>query len=396
MRPRRPPPALGSVGRLMSVRFRWVASSTVVLSLLFLGTAWLESPPTPDRLPRELLLTLANTAPLLLVTRQPLVVVLALAVTYPTWIFFGHPTHELQALPTIVAMFMLGAWDRPLRLRAVGLVTPLWMVVGGASPLWGADLLGLTFVGLFMVAAWALAVALDDGRRRAEALEVRTTELAAAREELAEQAVQLERSRIARELHDVIAHAMSVITVQAGVGAHLIDRRPRQAADALRVIERTGRDALLEMRRMLTMLRGEEIDEAGTAPQPRLAELDDLVAAARDAGVNVTCRTLGDPRPLPAGLELAAYRVVQEGLTNISKHATTAAATVTVDHRPAELMVTISNDLPDLTAPPTGPAGHGLRGMKERVALYGGELGLETIDGSFTVTARFPTEGDER
>jgi signal transduction histidine kinase len=384
------------VDRLVNVRFRWVVSSTVVLSVLFLGSAWLQTPPTPDRLPRELALTLANTVPLLWVTRQPLAVVLAFSVAYPTWIFFGHPTHELQALPTIVAMFMLGAWDRPLRLRAVGLVTPLWMVVGGASPLWGADFLGLTFVGLFMLAVWSLAVALDVGRRRAEALEVRTAELAAAREELAERAVQLERSRIARELHDVIAHAMSVITVQAGVGAHLIDRRPRQSADALRIIERTGRDALLEMRRMLTMLREEDVDETGKAPQPRLAELGELIVAARDAGVHVTFRTLGEPRPLPAGLELAAYRVVQEGLTNISKHATTAAATVTVDHRPAELAVMISNDLPEVTAPSTASAGHGLRGMEERVALYGGELELETADGAFTVTARFPTEGDGR
>lgn len=382
-----------SVNHLMAVRFRWVALSTAVLSALFLGAAWLQTPPTPDRLPRELALALANTAPLLWVTRQPLAVVLTLSVTYPTWVALGHPLHELQALPTIVAMFMLGTWDQPLRLRALGLVTPFWMVVGGVT-LWGGDLLELTFVGLFMVAVWALAVALDDRRKRAAALGVRTAELAAAREELAERAVQLERSRIARELHDVIAHAMSVITVQAGVGAHLIDRQPRQAADALRIIERTGRDALLEMRRMLTVLREENVDLPGTAPQPRLDELDELVCAARDAGVHVRFSTLGEPRPLPAGLELAAYRVVQEGLTNVRKHAATATATVTVEHQPSELVVTISNDVPDGSSPVRGPAGHGLRGMEERVALYGGELDLLAADGVLTVAARFPIDGD--
>jgi signal transduction histidine kinase len=382
-----------SVTHLMVVRFRWVASGTAALSVIFVGAAWLESPPTPERLPQELVLALVNTAPLLWVARQPLAVVAIFAVAYPTWVAFGHPTHELQALPTIVAMFMLGAWDRPLRYRAIGLLLPLWMVVGGVT-LWGGDVLALSFVGLFMVVVWSLAVALDDRRRRAVVLEARTAELAQAREELADRAVQLERSRIARELHDVIAHAMSVITVQAGVGAHLIERTPEEAAEALRVIERTGRDALLEMRRMLTVLR-DDADGPGKAPQPGLADLDELVDAARSGGVDVTFRRLGGRPPLPAGLELAAYRVVQEALTNVSKHAPTAAATVEVDHRPAALTVSVTNGLAPGRShePPT--VGHGLRGMQERVGLYGGTLAVEADDGSFRVTARFPVAGVE-
>jgi len=148
-----------------------------------------------------------------------------------------------------------------------------------------------------------------------------------AREELARRAVSEERTRIARDLHDIVAHAMSVITVQAGVGAHLIERSPEKAEAALRAIEETGRGALDDMRRMLRALRS---DEFPTQPQPSLNSIDLLVANVESAGTPVQVTIEGAARPLPAGLELTAYRIAQEALTNSVRHAPGAKAGLTL------------------------------------------------------------------
>ncbi|HEV3497248.1 MAG TPA: sensor histidine kinase, partial [Actinomycetes bacterium] len=217
--------------------------------------------------------------------------------------------------------------------------------------------------------------------------------LEAARQELARRAVLEERTRIARDLHDIVAHAMSVITVQAGVGAHLLERDPEQAKKALVVIEETGRGALGEMRRLLGALRG---GDPPTEPQPGLASLDRLAAQATAAGVPVEVQVEGPVRALPAGLEVSAYRIAQEALTNTIKHAPGGRATVTVRYRPhtVELEV-VDTGGPGAAAGPAGPAGdggHGLRGMRERVALYGGVFEAGPCPGGFRVLAAFPTD----
>jgi signal transduction histidine kinase len=225
--------------------------AAAALTAVFALTAWRLGDLDAQGLP----LLALNTLPLLLLRRNPLVVLLVLAIAYPAWIGLGHEPHLLQSLPAVAAMFAVGAWDRPLWLRALGLLAPMWMIV--AALLWQAPESEIGYAATVFVVVWALGVALTDRRSRAEELEARTVALERARHELADRAVADERVRIARELHDVVAHAMSVITVRAGVGAHLLDSRPAEAAEALRVIESTGPDphGPARRRRSLTLDR---------------------------------------------------------------------------------------------------------------------------------------------
>jgi signal transduction histidine kinase len=185
---------------------------------------------------------------------------------------------------------------------------------------------------------------------------------------------------------------MSVITVQAGVGAHLLERDPSQAKGALRVIEETGRGALEEMRRLLAALRA---DDLPTEPQPGLASLDRLASQATAAGVPVELQVEGPARPLPAGLEVSAYRIAQEALTNAIKHAPGGRARLTVRYRPHTVELEVVDTGGDGPGPPAGTpgeGGHGLRGMRERVALYGGVFEAGPCPGGFRVLAAFPTD----
>jgi signal transduction histidine kinase len=208
--------------------------------------------------------------------------------------------------------------------------------------------------------------------------------------EEAHRAMAEERRRIAREMHDVVAHSVSVMVIQAGGARRIIGRDPDRAAVAAALIEKTGRAALVEMRRLLGLLGTGEPD-ASRAPQPTLANLEQLVAGAP---VPVELRVVGERRPLPAGLDLAAYRIVQEALTNVLKHAGGAATEVTVRWGEDELELTIADRGP-------GPAaarseGHGLVGMEERVRLYGGVLQTGPREGGgFEVRARLPLAREE-
>lgn len=347
--------------------------------------------------PAAYVLVALNTAPLLLVGRHPLVAVLVFALTYPLWLAapgsdVGRDGHFLQSLPTLVALYALGTWDRPLWLRSIGLLTPLWMFGAAVSGLWPTSVPDLLYVAVVFVVVWGLGVV--DARRRdyAARLEVRTYELEQARHALADQAVARERARLARELHDVVAHAMSVITVQAGVGGHLIATRPEQAAASLGVIERTGREALNELRRMLVVLRSEA---AGAAPpQPGVADLPLLLDSARATGLRVTVCQTGEPLPLPPGLGLAVYRVVQESLTNAAKHAPGSRADVRLCWRAREVVVEVADHGPGAAAGVRH--GQGLRGMAERVSLYDGSLEVERSrpGGGFVVRASFPVDAE--
>jgi hypothetical protein len=198
-------------------------------------------------------------------------VVACLSVAYPAWAALEYPTHLLQSLPTLAAMVAVGASPRPLWWRALALLCPLEMLAGAATGIWDVDLLEIGYVAIVFVSGWVLGVVLAARRSYTRALEEKTAALEAARQELAHRAVLEERTRIARDLHDILAHAMSVITVQAGVGGHLLERDPEQAKGALRVIEETGRGALGEMRRLLGVLRGGDLP---TEPQPGLGSLD--------------------------------------------------------------------------------------------------------------------------
>jgi signal transduction histidine kinase len=197
-----------------------------------------------------------------------------------------------------------------------------------------------------------------------------------------------ERLRIARELHDIVAHSMSVITVQAGFGRLVVDEQPAQARTALAAIETTGRATLVEMRRMLGVLRA---DDPALSPPPGLADLDQLVAQTAHAGVQVDLTITGTPRELPAGMDLTAYRVIQEALTNVVKHADTATGRVVLDYGDNELSMEITDNGAGC---PNWTEGHGLTGMRERVSGYGGQFSAGPLpEGGFHVTVRLPIEG---
>jgi signal transduction histidine kinase len=251
----------------------------------------------------------------------------------------------------------------------------------------------LLFMGIIAV-AWVLGHFVGDRQLYAAQLEERTAELEQAREELARRAVAEERLRLARELHDVVAHAMSVIAVQSGVGAHVADSRPEEVGKALAAIEATSRAALTELRRLLGVLRQNSEPQASLTPVPGLANLDGLLAEVGKAGLAVRLRVEGTPLQLPAGVDLSAYRIVQEALTNVVKHAGPAHAQVTIGYRDQEVTVEVTDDGRG-AVPPVGDGrmgtGHGLIGMRERVAAFGGDLQVGPRPaGGFRVAARLP------
>jgi signal transduction histidine kinase len=214
-----------------------------------------------------------------------------------------------------------------------------------------------------------------------------------AREEDERRAIALERSRIARELHDVLAHNLSVMVVQASAARRIVDRNPDQAAEVANLIQRTGREALAEIRHLFGAVRRGD-GEALSGP-PSITRVGELAQRARAAGLGVELRVDGDPVELPAGIDLTAYRIVQEALTNALKHAGSARASVTVSYEPNEVVLSIEDDG---EGPRDGDelseagGGHGLVGMRERAELYGGRIQAgRRRGGGFAVHARLPT-----
>ena len=222
---------------------------------------------------------------------------------------------------------------------------------------WNDSLFGVTFGWLVLVTGWALGFAARERRRHAEDEAVRRTE----------QAVAEERLRIARELHDIVAHSMSLIAVKAGIGNHVAQERPAEAREALREIEAASRGSLTEMRHLLGVLRS-EVDSPALAPAPGPADIPALVERARTAGVTVST-SLDDTGDLPEGIGLSVYRIVQEALTNVVRHAAPARCAITVAVTGETVRVEVTNTGPRVAR---GPGGHGLIGMRERVAVYGG------------------------
>lgn len=209
-------------------------------------------------------------------------------------------------------------------------------------------------------------------------------------EERAQRAVEDERARIARELHDIVGHAVSVMTVQSGAVRRLLHEDQERERDALIVVEQTGRQALAEMRRLVGVLRN-PTDAPALAPQPSLEHLDSLVAQVREAGLPVELRIEGDPSKLPAGVDLTAYRLVQEALTNALKHAHAKQAEVVVRYGNGEVEVTVTDD--GVGGLPSELVGQGLVGMRERVSVYGGELRAgPRRGGGYEMRARLPVE----
>ena len=242
------------------------------------------------------------------------------------------------------------------------------------------------FAALIGAVTWGAGRMVRSRTRLAAELHEATARLAEAGEDEQRLAAVDERRRIAREMHDVVAHSISVMVVQAGGARRILTRDAGRAVEAATRIERTGREALGEMRHLLGML-SDGADRAALAPQPTLGEIGELVARARAAGLPAVLDVRGERQPLSAGLDLAAYRIVQEGLTNAMKHAPGAVTTVTVSWAPHDLALEIRNAA---NGGVTSSGGHGLTGMAERVRLYGGELQAGPADGGWRVSARLP------
>ena len=249
---------------------------------------------------------------------------------------------------------------------------------------------------LGILVAWLIGRNLRHRRARWAELQARAERLEREREEEARRAVTEERLRIARELHDVIAHSMSVIAVQSAVGNHVIDTQPAEARQALAAIEATSRSALTEMRRLLGVLRQEGEPRGSLAPAPGLADLASLVGQVQDAGLRVWINVDGQRGPVPPGIDLSAYRIIQEALTNVIKHAAVSSANITISYRPDSVTVEITDQGPRVPGAPQVPpartgSGHGIIGMRERVAVFGGEFTAGPgPDGGFRVRACFP------
>jgi signal transduction histidine kinase len=337
---------------------------------------------------------LGTTVPLLWRRRAPLLVlVVCLAcIVIPDAKYEIGNNASAPFAGTLVAAYASGAYTSRRDGRIAAAIIGAMVLISAVSI--GEDVVGdAVFIGGILFAVWGAATIVRSRQELAAALAARTVELEHEREEKAKLAVAEERTRIARELHDVVAHNISIMVVQAGAERHAIgDDRP-DTSKVLATIEETGRAALAEMRRLLGMLRRSD-DELALAPQPSLRYLEDLVEQVREAGMPVELRIEGEQRAIAPGIDLSAYRIVQEALTNALKHAGPAQARVTVRYGDDELDIEIADDGagPDGEAP---AGGHGLVGMRERVALFGGDLASgRRRGGGYAVRARLPLAGD--
>jgi signal transduction histidine kinase len=339
-----------------------------------------------------LAIAIASALTLILRRRWPLLVAALTLGAVPVVIALDRASGAIS-LPAIVAVYTVATLEPRRRAVLVAAASASMVALArgfiqakGWSDARTAAEPALVIAALFL--GWAIA------GRRAYNLEVRdrAARAEAAREAEMRRRVDAERLRIARELHDVVAHTIATINVQAGVAAHVIDKQPEAAAQALETIKTTSREALRELRSILGVLRA-PADEESRAPAPGLAQLDALIATSDDAGLPVRVEVSGERRPLPPTVDLAAYRIVQESLTNVLRHAGQATAAVRLAYAPDELAIEVTDT--GRGAGAVAGTGHGIAGMRERVSALHGELEAASLaDGGFRVRARLPLGGD--
>jgi signal transduction histidine kinase len=377
------------------------AVEAVALALAVVGQIelWAGSSGGPRAL--AVVAALVATMPLLLRRRFPfgapafLFAGLALVSLVSPAAVYGGTSFTLFAL--MLAFWAAGAQrerQTAVACAAIGLAAVVVMLATGGRG--GVVRTGDAELSLFI---WSLiavglplgAFALGARAQRAAELQKRADRLEREREARTRAAVAAERARIARDLHDVIAHSVTVMTVQGGAARLLLDSDPARAREPLLVVEETGHQALADMRRLVGIVQDVPERAPALAPQPGLADLPALAEKLQRAGLPTELVVHGEPETLTPGVELTAYRVVQEALTNALKHAGPATARVTVIYEPQALRLEISDDGPGTSSQQA--SGHGLVGMRERVALYGGRLEVgPRAGGGFSVRARLPRE----
>ena len=351
-------------------------------------TVWSGDGSTAERA-LHALAALAVTLPLLLVRRWPLAVLLVVLGGAALDQALGGGLGQVW-FSLLLAVFGLGRYAGH-RASAVGAVLLGCAVLAVDLPrLQDGAPLDEVLPGWFILAGtWGLGRWLRWRRAEHDRLLDHNATLEQDRDEATRAAVAYERARIATELHDLVAHAMAVIVLQAQAAGRVIDTDPRAAGEALRAIEDVGRQGLVELRRLVEVVVVDSDDEL--AVRPSLRHLDDLVHQVRTAGLPVELEVTGLDEPLPAGLDLSAFRIVQESLTNVLKHAGRVPVQVAVRREPGALELSVRNECGRTGAADEARVGHGLIGMRERTALYGGDLTAgPTGEGGFLVHAVLP------
>jgi signal transduction histidine kinase len=372
--------------------WRWPSAADPLLAAAVAGlcVAQLLAARGPAR-PADLLgavLLVLLCAPLAVRRRHPRSVLAALLAVALAYVLSGYAQPPL-GLPLVLAVYTVGTRYGPRASAGVlGLTVAVLGVAFAVDPA-APGAVDLVVTLLSLAAAWGVGASVRLRRRQLELLQEREVLREQARREAARRAVADERLRIARELHDVVAHSMSVVAVQSAVAAQVLESRPQLAADALAAISTSSRDALAELRRLLGVLRSGDDTPDGLEPAAGLADLPALAERVREAGVDVELAVTGDPAAVPAGAGLTAYRIVQEALTNTVRHAgpgTRARVAVACGAGCVDLEVTDDG----AGAPVVGPvgSGRGLVGMRERVEVFGGELDAGPDGAGWRVAAR--------
>lgn len=365
-----------------------IAAALTLVALAEVGAA-----PGAVPLPVAVGVALAMTAPLAWRRRGPLVVLSVVIISLVGYVLAGGRSsdHIFFVLALILAVFSAGYYLRGV-LAIVGAAVAILGVAAGVT-VEDVRLGNYVFAMVVVGGAWIPGRILQTRKITVERLEAHAERLQREASARAAAAVAEERAHIARELHDVVAHGVSIMVVQAAAAQQLLGTSPERAHAALETIRRSGRESLADMRRIVSVLRTDEAD-LELAPLPTLERVDTLVDEMGRHGLAVTLRFEGDRRSLPAGVGLAAYRVVQEALTNVLTHANAGAALVAIAYRPSELEIRIEDE--GRAAAPRGE-GHGLIGMEERVTLYGGRFEAgPRAQGGFAVCATLPLAPAER
>lgn len=381
-------------------QWHWVVIDVLIAALcaavLFTATHW-DRPASGMPSWGAATIVVLATAPIVMRRYWPVTVLGIILVAGTIGSATGNVAEPLSWFTEALALYTAGfriSGKRSVFIPAVAVAavfadTTLYLITAhGRGSIFNATTIGEAtqscLAGVVIVCgAWLTGVAARQQRVYDASLRAQTTH----------RAIVDERLRIARELHDIVSHSISVITVEAEVARYVADTEPAQAHRALASIASTGQNTLRELRHLLGALRTEPADPVALSPVPGVANLPTLINDVERAGVGVELRILGEATPLPPGIDLSVYRIVQEGLTNVVKHAVPAQATITLDYQPHEIGIKITDDGQH---PSTNSAvGHGLIGMRERVDLYGGTFSAEALPGrGFHVHARIPLESD--